>query len=175
MSTLINPASGLPPMRLPLWQDLPTFDLHLTQLLDLTNQYLAPITHDTITKTMMHNYFKANVLVPPDKKHYHQIHLAGAIVVGLLKNIFTLEELRLALQYILVENSPQTGYDRFANMFNHEAADGTFKRSKLSDEQLSSMSVAAVIQYNAMEALLFWLAARQLLQQTLPQSELDAD
>ena len=75
-------------MILPHWSDLPGFDLHLDQLIELTNGYLRPITGDIVTKTMMHNYFKADVLVAPDKKSYHKIHLAGAIIVGLLKNIF---------------------------------------------------------------------------------------
>lgn len=70
-------------MILPHWSDLPGFDLHLDQLIELTNGYLRPITGDIVTKTMMHNYFKADVLVAPDKKSYHKIHLAGAIIVGL--------------------------------------------------------------------------------------------
>nr|WP_252893057.1 DUF1836 domain-containing protein [Lentilactobacillus otakiensis] len=55
-------------IKLPMWEELPTFSLHLDQLLDLTNGYLEPIIGDKITKTMLHNYFKAKILVPPVKK-----------------------------------------------------------------------------------------------------------
>lgn len=55
-------------IKLPMWDELPSFDLHLDQLLDLTNQYLSPIIGSKITKTMMHNYFKADIIVPPNAK-----------------------------------------------------------------------------------------------------------
>lgn len=55
-------------IRLPLWAELPHLSLHLDQLLDITNMYLEPIIGDAITKTMMHNYFKAGIIIPPVKK-----------------------------------------------------------------------------------------------------------
>ncbi|GEK29229.1 DUF1836 domain-containing protein [Furfurilactobacillus siliginis] len=158
-------------MVLPRWEELPSIDLHLDQLLELTNGYLAPITGDKITKTMMHNYFKAEVIVAPDKKSYHQIHLAGAIIVGLLKGIFTLDELKTALQSILNARYPQAGYNRFVDMFNHEAHNDAFKQSKLDGEDLGAMSPMTIIQYDALEALLFWLSARRRLHEITTKEE----
>ena len=109
-------------IRLPMWEELPAFSLHLDQLLDLTNEYLEPIIGDKITKTMLHNYFKAKILVPPVKKKYQRTQLAGAIVVGLLKNIFTLNEVKAGLITLLGNGTPKTGYNNFVIMFNEQAA-----------------------------------------------------
>ncbi|MCH4011689.1 MAG: DUF1836 domain-containing protein [Furfurilactobacillus sp.] len=154
-------------MILPHWSDLPGFDLHLDQLIELTNGYLRPITGDIVTKIMMHNYFKADVLVAPDKKSYHKIHLAGAIIVGLLKNIFSLEELRVALQYIIDNESPQKSYDHFITLFNREAANDSFKHFRLAEQQQQEMSAAEVIRYDALEAFLFWLSAKKALHRVI--------
>lgn len=66
-------------IRLPMWEELPAFSLHLDQLLDLTNEVLEPIIGDKITKTMLQNYFKARILVPPVKSKYHRTQLAGRL------------------------------------------------------------------------------------------------
>ena len=72
--------------RLQLWSELPSFNLHLDQLLDIKNSFVEPMIEEKITKTMMHNYFKVEIIEAPIKKRYARKHLAGAIVVGVFKN-----------------------------------------------------------------------------------------
>lgn len=47
---------------------------------------------EKITKTMMHNYFKAGIIEAPIKKRYARKHLAGAIVVGVFKKLFEISK-----------------------------------------------------------------------------------
>ncbi|EHO50322.1 DUF1836 domain-containing protein [Lentilactobacillus kisonensis] len=146
-----------------MWDELPTLDLHLDQLLALTNQYLSPIIGSQITKTMMHNYFKANIIVPPIKKKYWRTQLAGAIVVGLLKNIFTLNEIKVGLRAILADNSPKVGYNHFVIMFNEQAAKAGTVPSALNSLDLESADTSTIMQYDAVQSILFWLAAKARL------------
>ncbi|WCJ51304.1 DUF1836 domain-containing protein [Lentilactobacillus buchneri] len=134
-------------IRLPMWEELPAFSLHLDQLLDLTNEYLEPIIGDKITKTMLHNYFKAKILVPPVKKKYQRTQLAGAIVVGLLKNIFTLNEVKAGLITLLGNGTPKTGYNNFVIMFK--------------------------MQYDAVQSILFWLSAKNRLHEMMDPQDRD--
>lgn len=150
-------------IKLPLWEELPTFSLHLDQLLDLTNGYLEPIIGDKITKTMLHNYFKAKILVPPVKKKYQRTQLAGAIVVGLLKNIFRLDEVKGGLIALLGTGSPKNGYNNFVIMFNEQAAKAGKELSDPTSLELKSASQATLMQYDAVQSILFWLSAKNRL------------
>lgn len=150
-------------IRLPLWAELPHLSLHLNQLLDITNMYLEPIIGDAITKTMMHNYFKAGIIIPPVKKRYSQKHVAGAIVVGLLKNVFTLDEIKQALVWILSDANAQQGYDNFVKMFNEQAAKPQLEPASVNSIDLGQASQSTVLQYEAVQSILYWLAAKNRL------------
>ncbi|MFT8399749.1 MAG: DUF1836 domain-containing protein [Lentilactobacillus diolivorans] len=153
--------------KLPLWDELPGFSLHLDQLLDITNSYVEPIIGETVTKTMIHNYFKGQILDSPETKGYERKQLAGAIVVDLLKNVFTLSEIKQGLNWILVDASPQEGYDNFARMFNEQAAQKRIGSTKVTSIDLKSASKATVMQYHAVQAILFWLSTRRILKDNL--------
>jgi hypothetical protein len=142
--------------QLPLWKELPSIELHLDQLLQLTNNYLKPITGEEITKTMMHNYFKAEIIVRPTKKHYQKIQLAGALIVGLLKSIFTLNEIQTGFQQVLVNTNPETGYNNFVRIFNQQIK---LKKPPI----LNTEDPLVKLQFDAVQAILFWISARNRL------------
>lgn len=160
-------------IKLPMWDELPAFSLHLDQLLDLTNEYLQPIIGEQITKTMLHNYFKAKILVPPMKKKYQRTQLAGAIVVGLLKNIFSLNEVKAGLMSILENGTPKTGYNNFVVMFNEQAAKAGKELSDPTSLELTSASQPTLMQYDAVQSILFWLSAKNRLQELMKQQDRD--
>ncbi|MCH4171221.1 MAG: DUF1836 domain-containing protein [Lactobacillus sp.] len=152
-------------LRLPLWADLPTFDLHLDQLLLLVNEYVEPITGEVVTKTMLHNYFKLKIIVPPVKKRYGRVQLAGAIVVALLKSVFALGEIKQGFDVVAKGHAPQKAYDNFAVIFNQE----TMAKTPQAVPHITATSKDAVdqliqVQYAAVQAVLYWLAAKSQLQ-----------
>ncbi len=154
-------------IRLPMWEELPAFSLHLDHLLDLTNEVLEPIIGDKITKTMLQNYFKARILVPPVKSKYHRTQLAGAIVIGLLKNVFTLNEIKAGLLALLGNGTPKTGYNNFVVMFNEQAAKAGKELSDPTSLELKSASQATLMQYDAVQSILFWLSAKNRLKELM--------
>ena len=148
---------------LPLWNELPSFDLHLDQLLDITNSFVEPMIEEKITKTMMHNYFKAGLIEAPIKKRYARKHLAGAIVVGVLKNVFSLSEIEQGIRLVLTDTSPAEGYDNFIKMFNDQSSKKTIKMSSMANTNLETTSRTIVVQYSAVQSVLFWFLARRLI------------
>ncbi|EEI21149.1 hypothetical protein G8J22_02570 [Lentilactobacillus hilgardii] len=151
--------------KLPLWRELPSFNLHLDQLLDITNAFLEPITEERITKTMMHNYFKASIIDAPIKKKYQRKQLAGAIIVGLLKNVFSLSEIRQGLSWLLVDASPAEGYDNFVKMFNEQASQKQLETTHITSINLEVATNATLMQYTAVQSILFWLLTRRILEE----------
>ncbi|WP_317767368.1 DUF1836 domain-containing protein [Pediococcus ethanolidurans] len=150
--------------RLPLWSELPNFDLHLDQLLDITNSFVEPLIEEKITKTMMHNYFKAGIIEAPIKKKYERKQLAGAIVIGVLKNVFSLSEIEQGLCLILADTSPAVGYDNFIKMFNEQSSQKAIKNPPMTSINLETTSGTTLVQYSAVQSVLFWFLARRIIQ-----------
>ncbi|KGH54488.1 DUF1836 domain-containing protein [Oenococcus oeni] len=143
--------------KLPLWNELPTFDIYLDQLLDITNDYVSPVTGELLTKTMMHNYTKAQVIVRPKNKRYSRIHLAGAIIVSLLKSVFSLDAIKKGFQIELNHGPPEDVYNRFIEMFNQVSSQNDLSEALNKLPEIDSK--AAIIQYEAIIAVVFRLKA----------------
>nr|WP_252893029.1 DUF1836 domain-containing protein [Lentilactobacillus otakiensis] len=54
---------------MPHFNDLPNLDLYMDQVIDEVNQYLAPITHTDITKSMINSYVKKKELLTDRPKN----------------------------------------------------------------------------------------------------------
>lgn len=104
-------------LELPLWTDFPDFDIYMEQLLNLVNQYLAPLKLDPVTPAMINNYVKHKVMFKPVKKRYQREHLAAVITLTLLKTVFPLDMIRNGFNGELNVLSAQAAYDRFATNF----------------------------------------------------------
>ncbi|KRN11196.1 DUF1836 domain-containing protein [Liquorilactobacillus mali] len=151
--------------QLPLWKELPLIDLHLDQLITLTNNYLQPITGELITKTMLHNYFKAQIMIAPHKKKYQRVHLAGTIIIGLMKPVFSLTEIKLTLDAINNQKpSIQSNYDAFVLLFNthNETAN---KQEQLMVQKSMLQTDLLTLQCNAVQTISYWLMTKQNLRE----------
>ena len=104
-------------LKLPQWADFPDFDNYMEQLINLVNQYLAPLELDPVTPAMINNYVKHKVMFKPVKKRYQREHLAAAITLTLLKTVFPLDMIRSGFNGELNVLSAQAAYDRFAANF----------------------------------------------------------
>ena len=86
---------------LPRWNELPTIDLYIDQLVSLLEQYLAGyIKNDNekddkiITKTMINNYVKHSVIKPPINKKYNKEHIASLFVIFVLKQVYSINDIK---------------------------------------------------------------------------------
>ena len=105
---------------LPRWEKLPDIDLYLDQIVTLLMEYLEPFITDKeekiITKTMINNYVKSGVLKPPVKKKYTKTHLATLIVLCLLKQVYSINDVKELIRLALGVASIDISYNKFCNI-----------------------------------------------------------
>lgn len=82
-------------------EDIPNIDLYMDQVTTFMDEELdACKRHDTdkiLTKTMINNYTKNNLLPPPEKKKYSREHVLTLIFIYYFKNILSISDLQSLL------------------------------------------------------------------------------
>ena len=82
---------------MPRWSELPKFDLYLDQTVNILEKYLKNCIGNKeetiITKTMINNYVKQGLIKPPKKKKYNRIHIATLLVICILKQIYSINDI----------------------------------------------------------------------------------
>ena len=85
---------------IPRWEELPNIDLYMDQVVSLIEESLTnlvPSKDDkddkVITKTMINNYVKHGILNSPVNKKYNRAHLARLIVICILKQVYSINDI----------------------------------------------------------------------------------
>lgn len=102
---------------IPRFNELPRVPLYkdqvITYLENLGEQIGIEGDEKVITPTMLNHYVRQKIVSPPKDKKYNEKHLAYLIVVCLLKQVFTLQEI-CELINIQIESCPiEVAYDYF--------------------------------------------------------------
>ena len=88
---------------IPRWNQLPSIDLYIDQIIALVDENLSAILchHDgfPLTKSMINNYVKAKLVAAPINKKYPRISVAMVIVICLLKNCYSTDEIGKLVAY----------------------------------------------------------------------------
>ncbi|HAX52986.1 MAG TPA: hypothetical protein DIW07_00740, partial [Lachnospiraceae bacterium] len=84
--------------------DIPNIDLYMDQVTTFMDSQLASTkrySEDKIlTKTMINNYAKNNLLPPPVKKKYTKEHVLVLIFIYYFKNILSIKDIEILLKPI---------------------------------------------------------------------------
>lgn len=82
--------------------DIPNIDLYMDQVTTFMDQHLESSKRYTedklLTKTMINNYTKNNLLPPPEKKKYSKDHMFLLIFIYYLKNILSINDIKCILE-----------------------------------------------------------------------------
>ena len=132
---------------LPRWNEFPNVDLYIDQVVCLLEKYLSDyIISDTdkedkiITKTMINNYVKHSIIKPPVNKKYNKEHLAYLFVVFILKQVYSISEIKKLIDLAIETSDTEQAYNRFCTELE-EAVKSTFlgsielNKGKLTQEQ----------------------------------------
>lgn len=96
--------------------DIPDIDLYVDQVNAFIDKKLAHLKrHDKdklLTKTMINNYTKAGLLMPPGKKKYSREHIALLILIYSSKHILSINDISMLFEPLL---SPGEGKPRYAD------------------------------------------------------------
>ncbi len=132
---------------IPRWNELPSISLYLDQVVNLINTYLSPYIfskndtkvgeNELLTKTMINNYVKNNLIEAPIKKQYSKNQLAKLFAICVLKQVYSMQDIKKLIEIALVDSSIQNAYDKFCKLFE-EALLCTFTRKDFIDKNSSS-------------------------------------
>ena len=83
--------------------ELPAIDLYMDQLTTFLEERLRPMLRDTeaekfLTKTMINNYAKNDLIPPPVKKKYTREHLIFLILIFYNKSFLSMDDIKKLLE-----------------------------------------------------------------------------
>lgn len=103
--------------QIPRWEELPSIELYLDQVVNLLEDYLKNLISfkedKFITKTMINNYVKHGILKPPVNKKYNRAHIARLIVICILKQVYSINDINSLIKLALETSSIEISYDKF--------------------------------------------------------------
>lgn len=83
---------------LPAWDDLPAIPLYMDQVILYLTESLRLFQPEgepsLLTSSMINNYVKNGLIPHPEKKKYRKEHLAGLIVLCLLKQVLPIPDVK---------------------------------------------------------------------------------
>ena len=86
---------------LPRFDELPNIDLYMDQVLSIIenslNIFSSENEENIITKSMINNYVKQNVIEKPFKKRYKRFHVSYLIIISTLKRVLSISEISKVL------------------------------------------------------------------------------
>lgn len=123
---------------IPKWNELPNLDLYLDQVVSFVNSALAPFSlnrmdadsdSSILSKTMINNYVKNNIIEAPIKKKYSRGQVAKIIVICILKQVYSINEIKTLIKFSTDNYELEQAYNSFCILLE-EALSITFSRSK---------------------------------------------
>lgn len=103
-------------------EKIPEIDLYMDQVTTFMEEKLSPYNRDNtqkvLTKTMINNYAKNKVILPPEKKKYSKEHLISLILIYHLKSILSINDISHILNSI--KNNQNEVYSYFINLQKYQ-------------------------------------------------------
>ncbi|MDD6190846.1 MAG: DUF1836 domain-containing protein [Firmicutes bacterium] len=107
-------------LKLPRWNQLPSVDQYLEQVLQLIDKWLGDyLPHSgkqLITRTMVNNYVKQRYIDSPENKKYNRLTIARLFVITLLKPVYTIDEISRLIQRGIDFKDAEFSYNQFCDM-----------------------------------------------------------
>ena len=136
-------------LHIPRWSELPNVDLYMDQILTFINSSLSGFINVNIdnddereknsilTKTMINNYVKNNLLEAPIKKKYSKAQCAKLFVICILKQVFSMNEISSLINIALDSTDIVHAYNSFCSLFE-EAVLSIFEKKDFSEVDTSN-------------------------------------
>ena len=108
-------AESLRDFRLPRYNEIPNVGLYLEQTVKYINESLSPLTEEAITSSMVSNYVKRDLVANPHKKQYSREQVAYLIFIAVVKNVLSMDEIRLIITLQKRTYSAERAYNYFCS------------------------------------------------------------
>jgi len=104
-------------IHIPRWNELPEIDLYLDQVVNYLEKDLKKYNSNKedkiITKTMINNYVKLGIMPAPNKKKYSREHIAYLIVICVLKQVYSINDIGKLISLTIQHFELSKAYNRF--------------------------------------------------------------
>jgi hypothetical protein len=105
----------------PRWDELPDIALYMDQVLSVIEKHIGLFSRNegesVTTSTMINNYVKQNVVLPPIKKKYQKEQLAQLLVIGIAKRVLSISEIDDLIRLLMKKYTMKHAYDLFCESF----------------------------------------------------------
>jgi hypothetical protein len=105
--------------RLPRYAEITNVGLYLDQVTRFVNTYLSQIGCAELTPSMVSNYVKQKTIPGPARKSYSADSIAYLVFVAFVKNVVSMEDIRLLEEMQRASYSTETAYDYFCAEFEN--------------------------------------------------------
>lgn len=115
-SGLLQYSKIMSEVKLIRWNDLPRFPIYADQLLQIVQDELSFIQvgdENLITKSMVNNYVKWEMMPKPVKKKYEKLHIVSIIVITLLKQVMPITKIKDGIKLQILLQGNEGAYDSF--------------------------------------------------------------
>lgn len=129
------------------YEDLPKYDLFLSQVIDYLNDKFID---EKFTNNIVQNYTKSEVITKPEdgkKRGYTKIHLIQLVLLGYMRPVLTTEEIKKVFSLAFNEIN-----DRNDDILSWEEAYKTFV--KIQKESLDDYLIASLTHEEKLEELI---------------------
>lgn len=114
-------AEALGKVSLTAWEDLPKMELYSEQTIQYIRELLWFIDSEDepiITKAMINNYVKNEIIPKPIKKKYTKVHLAHLIAISMLKQVLSIPQIKAGIEYQSKISGAKEAYNLFCEEIN---------------------------------------------------------
>ena len=119
-------------------ENIPELDLYMDQIITFMDAQLKSTKRfkddKILTKTMINNYVKNNLLPPPNKKKYSKDHVLSLIFIYYFKNILPIKDIETILLPLTEKYFQSTDNLNFTSLYNEICAMQISRVSALKDE-----------------------------------------
>lgn len=154
----------------PRWEELPKLLLYMDQVILVLEETLSLFVEEkenVVTSTMINNYVKQKVILPPVQKKYGREQLAQLMVVCLLKKVLSINEIAGLMELMIARFSPQEAYDSFCSALEN-ALVKAFTHKEWVAPPAAEGEAAVVAQSAALAALMGKLVVEDCLAAAAP-------
>lgn len=125
---------------IPRWNELPTLDLYMDQVIALIDTtlgaFFSEIGAASLTKNMVNNYVKAKIVDAPVNKKYPKLSVAMIIVVYILKNCYATDEIGKLIKLGISLEATEITYNRFCEAIENAVSDVFSDRVSICNEEI---------------------------------------
>ena len=108
-------ADSIRDLHLPRYEEVPDTGYYLEQTVTYINQSIAPLGCTPITGAMISNYVKQGVINGPVKKLYYSEQIVHLIVIAIVKNVLSIENISKLFRMQKGVYTDQVAYDYFCS------------------------------------------------------------